>query len=55
MNLNKVAVLSALLGFTMCPLSAFAQTAEKPKRFPQLTLEQVDPITLKGYRRHRFS
>ena len=43
MNLKHAAVLCTSLGITLCALSAVAQTAEKPKRFPQLTLEQLDP------------
>ena len=43
MNLKRTALLCTLLGATLGPLAAVAQTADKPKRFPQLTLEQVDP------------
>ena len=40
----KPAVLAAmLLTAILNPLSTMAQTTEKPKRFPQLTLEQLDP------------
>ena len=43
MNFKKASLLYAFLCIALCPLSAAAQTPEKPKRFPQLTLEQVDP------------
>ena len=43
MNFKKATLLYAFLCIALCPLSAAAQTPEKPKRFPQLTLEQVDP------------
>lgn len=44
----KLAIKPAILGLTLIsavlnPLSSMAQTTEKPKRFPQLTLDQVDP------------
>ncbi|MGA2550507.1 MAG: carboxymuconolactone decarboxylase family protein [Burkholderiaceae bacterium] len=43
MIFNRLTLFSALLGFAICPPSAHGQTAEKPKRFPQITLEQLDP------------
>jgi 4-carboxymuconolactone decarboxylase len=43
MLLTRFALFSTFLGLAICPLAGHAQNAEKPKRFPQLTLEQLDP------------
>jgi 4-carboxymuconolactone decarboxylase len=39
----KKLVLALSLGFAVSPLLCSAQTGPAPKRFPQLTLEQLDP------------
>jgi 4-carboxymuconolactone decarboxylase len=43
MPLRKLPMLALTLCFAAGPISCFAQTAPAPKRFPQLTLEQLDP------------
>ena len=43
MRIKPAILAAAILATTMSPLSTMAQTTEKPKRFPQLTLEQLDP------------
>jgi 4-carboxymuconolactone decarboxylase len=39
---EKINALSTFLRLAVAPLSSLAQTTPKPKRFPQLTLEQLD-------------